>query len=231
MAANIPWSDLADVYGFIGNSLLKPMTQTATVGIDPGFWGSFPDFGNDGIAEAVAGCRRYAEASVACAAGGKDPVERVSVEYTRLFIGPPSPAAPPWETMYRSENVTVGFGEPTFEMKRLLREAGLELSNENHQYEDHMGIELLYLSTRCASLGSSVEYGSDEIDGEVVGAPDPADSDVRAALDFIERHPLGWIGAFRDRVARAYPDGYFVAVLGLAERVLMWHAGLARDRD
>ena len=41
MSINIPWSDLADVYGFIGNSLLKPMTQTADAGIDPGFWASF----------------------------------------------------------------------------------------------------------------------------------------------------------------------------------------------
>ncbi|WP_139652113.1 TorD/DmsD family molecular chaperone [Raoultibacter phocaeensis] len=218
MSATIPLAVLADVYGFLGNSLLKPMTQTAAVGIDPTFWKSFPGFGDQSVGEAVAECARYAEQA---AAQGEDAVERAAVEYTRLFVGPPSPAAAPWETLYRSADATVGFGEPTFEMKRILREAGLELQNENRQYEDHMGIELLYLSTRCAALAGSVggaaAVGGDELDPSEL-------------LDFIDRHPLAWIGAFRARVAQAYPDGYFAALLGLAESVLAWHANVLRSR-
>lgn len=217
MSSIIPWNDLADVYGFLGNSLLKPMTQTAAVGIDPAFWKSLPDFGDQSIGEAVAECARCAEQT---AAHGEDAVGRVAVEYTRLFVGPPSPAAAPWETMYRSENVTVGFGEPTFEMKRILREAGLQLQNENRQYEDHMGIELLYLSTRCTVLAGLAD-GAAATGGDASGSPD--------VLSFVEQHPLAWIGAFRARVAQAYPDGYFAALLGLAESVLAWHANVLRN--
>ncbi len=224
MSINIPWSDLADVHGFIGNSLLKPMTQTADAGIDPGFWASFPDFGDASIREAIARCRRFAEQAASHVSNGEDVVLRVSVEYTSLFIGPPSPAAPPWETMYRSDHATVGFGNPTFEMRRILRESGLELSNENNQYEDHMGIELLYLSTQCAS--SWLAAG-----GEPREASGAADSNALAVLGFIAGHPLDWIGGFRERIAQTHPDGYFAVLLGLAESVLTWHANVLRTRD
>ena len=38
MAKEIPWKILSEAYAFIGNSLLKPMTMTSTVGLDPAFW-------------------------------------------------------------------------------------------------------------------------------------------------------------------------------------------------
>ena len=150
MAKEIPWKTLSEAYAFIGNSLLKPMTMTSTVGLDPAFWEAFPSFDDEAVAEAVAACARYAEGAVQRAEAGEDEPQRAAVEYTKLFVGPPSPAAAPWETMYRGENVTVGFGQATFEMRELLREAGLEVRNVNNQYEDHLGIELLYLSSLCA---------------------------------------------------------------------------------
>lgn len=36
-------------------------------------------------------------------------------------------------------------------MRALLRNAGLEVSNENNQYADHVGIELLYASVPCGT--------------------------------------------------------------------------------
>ena len=42
MAKEIPWKTLSEAYAFIGNSLLKPMTMTSTVGLDPAFWEAFP---------------------------------------------------------------------------------------------------------------------------------------------------------------------------------------------
>ena len=136
MAKEIPWKTLSEAYAFIGNSLLKPMTMTSTVGLDPAFWEAFPSFDDEAVAEAVAACARYAEGAVQRAEAGEDEPQRAAVEYTKLFVGPPSPAAAPWETMYRGKNVTVGFGQATFEMRELLREAGLEVRNVNNQYED-----------------------------------------------------------------------------------------------
>ena len=195
------WEAFADVYAFVGNSLLTPMARTSDVGLSPSFWSAFP-FAE--WPEAQDALKRLA--AFAKAASAKDHAQAVqdcSVEFTRLFVGPPKPAAPPWETFYRADGVTAGFGQATFAMRQRLRDAGLELRNENNQYEDHMGIELLYLSWMCRQVlegGGSVQA-----------------SDARS---FALAHPLAWIGRFRDAVGKASPDGYFHALVDLASCLL-----------
>lgn len=216
MAEEIPWKTLSEAYAFLGNSLLKPMTMTSTAGLDPAFWEAFPAFDDDPIAVSAASLARYAEAAARRAEQGEDEVQRVAVEYTRLFVGPPSPAAAPWETMYRGQDVTVGFGQATFEMRELLREAGLEVKNENNQYEDHMGIELLYLSTLCA--------GADAGEGEDAAVA------CAAIVEFIEKHPLAWAEALRMRIAESAPEGYFDGLVGLVRDVLAWNVEAVRAR-
>ena len=193
IVTQIDYLQYGDMLAFIGNSLLKPMTQTQSVGLDPLFWRSLPDFGEDSIGEGIA--ERIGREC------GERAVEVVSVEYTRLFVGPPSPAAPPWETMYRG-STNVGFGEATFEMRNCLHDLGLELSNENRQYEDHMGIELLYLSElcRCAVKGENCE------------------NQLRS---FIAKHPLSWIDAFLDRIEGVFPEGYFSGLVRLEKALLL----------
>ena len=66
---------------------------------EPSFWQAFPDFGDEAIAFASASLAEYAEGAQALADAGGNPVQDVSVEYTKLFVGPPRPAAAPWETM------------------------------------------------------------------------------------------------------------------------------------
>ena len=64
---------LAQAYAFLGNSLLRPVTQTADVGLDPAFWEAFPTFGDEGVAHAVRACAEFAhEARAREAAGGGD---------------------------------------------------------------------------------------------------------------------------------------------------------------
>ena len=201
------YQELADVYAFLGNSLLKPMSQTASVGLDPDFWSAFPHFNSQEVKDTIDGCKAYAEA---CASKDEEQtITDVSVEYTRLFVGPPSPAAPPWETYYpehEEREVNCGFGEATFDMRRRLREVGLSVQNENHQYEDHMGIELLYLSVLCKRAASGESTSED-------------------VCAFIEEHPLAWIGRFKDKVAAAAPGGYYQLLLELAQATMTWHVG------
>lgn len=209
------YEQLAEALAFCGNSLLAPMTQTASVGLEPSFWESFPTFGDGDVEREATACAQWACDFGACAAGaGEDPVEVCSIEFTRLFVGPPRPAAAPWETMHRGgaqtgQAVTVGFGVPTFEMRSLLRELGLELRNENRQYEDHMGIELLYASELCRRRA--------EANGACDGDPY---SDERIS-EFVHEHPLAWIDSLISNVRDAAPDGYFEHLLKLVKAVLV----------
>ena len=196
------WINYAEGLAFVGNSLLAPMNQTGTVGLEPEFWANFPDFGSADVTKALEVLEAYAKDAQTYAESGEDPVQRASVEYTKLFVGPPRPAAAPWETLHRGEGATVGFGEPTFAMQRLLREAGLEISNENNQYADHIGIELLYLSVLLSQAANDDE------------------PDLAKATDFIRAHPGRWIQRLTDAVAQACPDGYIIRLLEL-EKALM----------
>jgi len=204
------WTNYAEALAFVGNSLLAPMNQTGTVGLEPEFWESFPSFDDVHVAVALEACGAYAVAAQQLAAEGGNPVQQASVEYTKLFVGPPRPAAAPWETMYRpgSEGATVGFGQATFEMRALLREAGLEVSNENNQYADHIGIELLYASVLCERLAQA--------DGDAEAQEELAEK----LKGFAQNHPLAWIGKLQVAVASVEPTGYIAALIELGRSLL-----------
>ena len=204
------WTNYTEALAFVGKSLLAPMNQTGTVGLEPEFWESFPSFDDVHVAVALEACEAYAAAAQQLAAEGGNPVQQASVEYTKLFVGPPRPAAAPWETMYRpgSEGATVGFGQATFEMRALLREAGLEVSNENNQYADHIGIELLYASVICERLAQA--------DGDAEAQEELAEK----LKGFAQNHPLAWIGKLQVAVASVEPAGYIAALLELGRALL-----------
>ena len=225
------YEQMADALALCGNSLLAPITQTANVGLDPAFWEAFPTFGDEGVARAAQSCAMWAAAfGRRCESADQDVVTRCAVEYTRLFVGPPRPAAAPWETAYRAAaagvETSVGFGQATFEMRELLREAGLGLSNENHQYEDHMGIELLLASELCRRAGEGEDWGADA--GCVPSAAsEGADADTQNALsaaqhavDFVRTRPLSWMSALREAVERESPNGFYASLLQLTQALL-----------
>lgn len=192
---------LAEAYAFIGNSLLKPMSQTKEVGLEPAFWEAFPCFGDERVEKAVRALHEHAFAT----AHVSERVQEVSVEFTKLFVGPPHPAAPPWESYYAKEGVSSGFGEPTFQMQGLLREHGLALSGDSNQFADHMGIELLLLSelVRRAS----------------------GDGTLEEADAFARSHPRVWLGKLRARVDAAFPGCYIAGLLALADALLRMQLG------
>ena len=214
MSIGMPWADLSECFAFLGNTLLSPMTKTKDVGLDPTFWEEFPDFGSKDVRAAVRACQRGAFRTIEKAKiSGRDPVVECSFEHARLFVGPPRPAVWPWETLDRGECTTAGFGEPTFQMRVLLRDAGLQLSNENRQYEDHLGIELLYLSELCrrnVQASASVE----SIDANM--------GNHKALRAFLEEHPLAWIDSFEASVCKACPDGYFAGIATCVRALLRW---------
>ncbi len=113
------------------------------------------------------------------------------------------------------------FGAPTFAMRKILREAGLELNNENNQYEDHIGIELLYLAAMCAHLCKEGKSSTNEESSSAVKNPN-----AEELADYIQAHPLAWIEALRDKIDAVYPDGYYSGLAELTQGLLEWHLEL-----
>ena len=197
------WGLHARMYAFIGNSLLIPMNGEFSQGLQKDFWGSFATDGdNEHIRTGIAKLSAYAERASEMEL--EDAVERVNVEFAHLFIGPPAPAVPVWESV--AHGAKVGFGTPAFEMQTLFDKAHLEVNGPCNQYADHMGLELLYLSFCCS------QFKEDE----------PSFEDECMLRDYIVDHPLSWAQIFAERIAEEAPGGYFE---GLSE--LMWGLLLA----
>lgn len=208
------WMVASQLYAFLGNSLLSPMSRTESVGLDPAFWRDLGGLLDGALADSAESLASWAERASAAAARS-EVVQRVSVEFTKLFVGPPKPAAAPWESANGPVDSHVGFGEATFAMRERLRALGLELCNENNQYEDHVGIELLYLSELCRRA-SEGPFGA--------AACDAAVPDAEEIASFVREHPLVWVVRLREKVAASQPEGYFVRLLDLALALLRWQA-------
>ncbi|MDR2197207.1 MAG: molecular chaperone TorD family protein [Coriobacteriales bacterium] len=169
------WKLRSELYAFFGNSLLQVMTTRTALTLDVAFWEGFPLEQTNGHIKA--GLAGLASCTQELSALDRDKaVERVGVEYTRLFIGPGKPAAPPWESLYH-EGGTVLFGQPTSDMRKLFAAQGLKASTDSHQFEDHLGFELLYLGVTGARF---VEQG-------------PSAELMEQQADFIREHPLSFI--------------------------------------
>ena len=209
------WMVASQLYAFLGNSLLSPMSRTESVGLDPAFWRELGGLLDGALADSAESLASWAKRASADAARS-EVVQRVSVEFTKLFVGPPKPAAAPWAGPPTGPvDSHVGFGEATFAMRERLRALGLELCNENNQYEDHVGIELLYLSELC-------RRASEEPSG--AAACDAAAPDAEEIASFIREHPLAWVPRLREKVAASQPEGYFIRLLDVVLALLKWQA-------
>jgi TorA maturation chaperone TorD len=208
------WSDTwqlrTQLYGFFGNSLLKVMTAETAMGLNPAFWKEFPlePEADEHIATALSALITCTQ-SLADKTDAAKALERVGVEYTRLFVGPGKPAAPPWETLYR-EGGTVLFGQPTFEMKKLLAQEGIRASRDSHQFEDHIGFELLYLGMRSADYAENP----------------PSSAAVTELQPFIKAHPLSFIEQLHAKAREAATIGFYPALIELIWGFLLWDLAL-----
>lgn len=210
----LDWGSRADVSAFLGNSLLSAMSPSTAVGLDEAFWDGFPTYCDDALASAVEGCREAAcRVRKEAERQGRDAVELCAVEFARLFVGPPSPAVAPWESVCRF-GAACGFGDATFDMRRRLRDAGLEMGADRRQYEDHLGIELLYLSVLCRRAADAASQQDPSAHGG------DADEIASAIERYVDERPGAWAATFADRVTQEAPDGYYAALSRLAAAFL-----------
>ena len=204
------------------------MNRTETVGLDVEFWIAISRMFNGSLESEATALASWANGH---AQENREHVVRdISVEFTHLFVGPPKPAAAPWESAYGNVESHVGFGAATHEMRAIMRDMGLSLQNESNQYEDHIGIELLIASEMCRRIANGLSCGvACSVVEEIVATPQCGDSseddvmDAARFAEYVNEHPLRWIGKMRARVSTEAPDGYFVRMLGLAEAALSWH--------
>lgn len=186
-------SPYPEAFAFLGNLLLTPLNHLGENIFDPRLWLVFERFDDHAIEEAASHCRAH----LASAAKSNEATRGISVEYAKLFLGPPQPEAAPWQTLY-SGGGRIGYGDPAMGMQRILRRHGLELSGRRNQYPDHIGIEMLVLSELLAQ----------------------GDEKPSRILEYVEAYPGSWIGALACDAEQAAPGGFYPGILRLAESMI-----------
>ncbi len=116
-------------------------------------------------------------------------LEKLKSEYTRLFIGPTKLPAPPWESVYVSEEPLL-FQESTLVVRRNYLKYDFVPNNYPHEADDHLALELDFMASLSEVIQDALETSDLSKMKEVV-------EDQKA---FLEKHLLNWVPQFVERL-------------------------------
>ena len=119
-------------------------------------------------------------------------LEEARDEYTRLFIGPMSLVAPPWESVYGQKDAML-FQESTLEVRNTYRQYGLIPEGYPHVADDSLALELHFMAL-LAQRGLDAFYA---------GKNDDLTADLTGSSDFLKKHLLVWVPKFLERMKGA----------------------------
>jgi TorA maturation chaperone TorD len=113
----------------------------------------------------------------------------VVADYTRLFIGPGSVLAPPWESVFVEKGRMI-FQKATLDVRDWYRRHGLQSVKLYQEPDDHIGLELRFLAHLAGEGLSALEQGDD------VAFEAANDAQRR----FLSGHVLNWAPVWCDQV-------------------------------
>lgn len=121
----------------------------------------------------------------------REDVDHTCGLYTRLFLGPATPKATPWESTYRSRSQAL-FRQETLDVRNAYRAQGFLPAAYPKVADDHIALELGFLA---ALAGRAV-------DAHEAGDAEGAAVSEEASRSFLDEHVLKWVGAYADDLAR-----------------------------
>jgi putative dimethyl sulfoxide reductase chaperone len=121
-------------------------------------------------------------------------------EHARLFVGPFSLSAPPYESFYRDRGRIMG--DSTMAVLRCYHESGFDISDECRDVADHVSLELDFLAKLSELELAALERGDHA-----------AAEEIRRKHDrFLTEHLLCWLPSFIEAVAEGAELPYYPAV-------------------
>ena len=133
----------------------------------------------------------------------------LDADYLRLFIGIGKVLAPPWESVHFSRERLV-FQKQTLEVRNWYRNYGLEVEQINREPDDHIGLELTFLS-HLAQLGLQAQEMQDAVELE---------RSLGEMQAFLTGHPLRWAQGWCELVDQHAQTDFYRGVAFLANGAL-----------
>lgn len=134
--------------------------------------------------------------------------DELRADYTRLMFTGDHVLAPPWESVYFSEERML-FQEQTMQVRAWYRRFGVDAANHAHEPDDHIGLELAFVAHLAHLALVALEQN------------EPGDfEDVLAAQrEFLSEHLLQWGGEWCDLVLIHASTDFFRGIALLTKGV------------
>jgi TorA maturation chaperone TorD len=116
-------------------------------------------------------------------------LETLQAAYARLFIGPGPVVAPPWESVYFSDERLL-FQRETFQVRAWYARFGLTVPNLHREPDDHIGLELSFVA-RLAELALQAIQAHEQ---------ERLQEALEAQRRFLAEHVLTWGPGWCSRV-------------------------------
>lgn len=132
--------------------------------------------------------------------------ERLAVEFTRLFrgikenYGPP----PPYESVYRESGLV---GEITLAVITRYLEAGFGTIDESAGPQDHIGVELKFMSLLCYKERNA--WAQEQTDEAITS--------LKLQKRFLDEHLLCWVPSYCRRIQEETKESFYSGVAMLTE--------------
>jgi len=197
----------AAAYGFLSRLFLAPADAELCARLaEPGLLDEWPLESDDATTE---GLRLLGSA---VGAGGAEPSADPTAlhrDYQALFVGPGHLLATPYESVYRTVDRLL-FDEPTLQVRATYRAFGLEAPRLHREPDDHLGLELHFLSVLC--LRGLDALAQD--DGPML------DSIFAAHSAFLTDHLLAWAPECLDLVTEHARTDFYQGAAALTRGAL-----------
>jgi TorA maturation chaperone TorD len=139
----------------------------------------------------------------------------LQTDYARLFIGPAKVLAPPWESVYFSEERLV-FQEQTLQVREWYRRFGLQAVKLYAEPDDHLGLELIFLA-HLAQRGLTALEKNDRLELQTL---------LEAQWGFLGSHPGKWVPIWCEQVAQQATTDFYRGIAymikGTLSELSMW---------
>jgi len=141
----------------------------------------------------------------------KDTFDDLQSDYVRLFIsGNDSLQVHPWESVFVNRHPTL-FQQSTIRVRKWYKRFGLELENKNQEPDDHIGLELIFVS-HLSALALGFLDASNETD---------YDKTIEDLSNFTTEHLFRWAPHWCDLVIENSKTDFYRGVALLTKGILI----------
>lgn len=136
-------------------------------------------------------------------------LESLKDAYTKIFVGPGTLKASPWESMHRTKK-RVLFQPGVLEVRTAYKAAGYLPERYRSVSDDSIGLECDFMANLARDAEEAYETGDIAL----------CLLRLRQSAAFLDEHLLPWIDSLADAIAEHYGNGFYARFARLAASVM-----------